>query len=281
MTDLLGLPDLVGFGLRLLVLPLLVVALAHAAGIELRWLPLRALVRATIQLGLVALLLRGFLDAPATVAVFVALMLTTASFTAAGRLRELHRGRRIAAIGVVAGSAGALLVVFALRLVATDAIYLIAVAGIVIGNAMTAATLSGRNFLRASQERHQEVEGWLALGGTPSQAHADLGRTAAREALLPGLDQTRSTGLVTLPGAFVGALFGGASPIEAAQFQLVVLAAVGLAMTLTAVTVTRLAGRTPYVLVSVVPVARANRRWSGGRSRDPAAPAPVARHRRP
>ena len=54
-----------------------------------------------------------------------------------------------------------------------------------------------------------------------------------RESLLPTLDQTKSTGLVTLPGAFVGALFGGASPVVAAQFQLVVLAGVALAMTLT------------------------------------------------
>lgn len=278
MTDL---PDLLGFGLRLLVLPLLVVALAHAGGIRLRWLPLVALVRATVQLGLVALLLRGILDAPATVAAFVALMLTTASLTAAGRLRELHRGRRIAVAGVVSGAAVALLAIFVLRLVDTGATYVIAVAGIVVGNAMTAATLSGRTFLRASQERRDEVEAWLSLGATPAQAHAELGRTSAREALLPGLDQTRSTGLVTLPGAFVGALFGGASPIEAAQFQLVVLAGLGLAMTVTALIVTRLAGRTPFVAISDVPAEGAARRSSGGRSRDPAAPAPVVRRPRP
>jgi putative ABC transport system permease protein len=46
----------------------------------------------------------------------------------------------------------------------------------------------------------------------------------------------------------VGALFGGASPVEAAQFQLVVLAGVALAMVVTGVVVTRLAGHTPYVV---------------------------------
>jgi UDP-glucose/iron transport system permease protein len=68
--------------------------------------------------------------------------------------------------------------------------------------------------------------------------------------LLPTLDQTRSTGLVTLPGAFVGALFGGASPFVAAQFQLVVLAGIALTMLTTAIVVTRLAGRSPYVFVT-------------------------------
>ena len=75
-----------------------------------------------------------------------------------------------------------------------------------------------------------EVEAWLSLGATPTQAHEEIGREAVRESLLPNLDQTRSTGLVTLPGAFVGALFGGASPAQAAQFQLVVLAGIALTM---------------------------------------------------
>ena len=88
------------------------------------------------------------------------------------------------------------------------------------------------------------------MGATPSQAHEEIGREAVRESLLPNLDQTRSTGLVTLPGAFVGALFGGASPAQAAQFQLVVLAGIALTMMLTGIVVTQLAGRTPYVLSS-------------------------------
>ena len=66
-------------------------------------------------------------------------------------------------------------------------------------------------------------------------------------AVLPNLDQTKSTGLVTLPGAFVGALFGGASPVEAAQFQLVVLAAIMLSMLVCGWVVTRLASESPYV----------------------------------
>jgi putative ABC transport system permease protein len=123
----------------------------------------------------------------------------------------------------------------------------VATAGIIIGNAMSAATLSGRNFLRGARLRRDEVEGWLALGATSAEAHLDIGQEAVRESLLPNLDQTRSTGLVTLPGAFVGALFGGASPAQAAQFQLVVLAGIALSMTTCGVIVTRMLGRTPYV----------------------------------
>ena len=238
---------LVWFGAGLLVLVGATIGVSRLAGVGLGWAPLSALARASVQLTLLALLLRGILSVPWTVVAFLALMLTTASWTSAGRLRELWHGRRAAVSGVLAGAAVTLVLVFALRLVDLEVRYLIAVAGIIIGNSMSAATLAGRNFLRGVRHRRDEVEAWLSLGATPAQAHLELGQEAVRESLLPSLDQTRSTGLVTLPGAFVGALFGGASPAEAAQFQLVVLAGIALAMTTCGVIVTRLLGRSPYL----------------------------------
>lgn len=238
--------DYVWFGLGILVLTGLTVALGLWARVGLGWFPAWAIVRAIVQLSIIAVVLRGILAAPWTVVAFLVLMLTTASWTAAGRLRELRHGRRIAVIGVLAGATSALVAIFGLRLVELEVRYLVAVAGIVIGNSMSAATLAGRNFLHACQSRRGEIEALFALGASPQLAHEEIGRQAVREALLPSLDQTKSTGLVTLPGAFVGALFGGASPIEAAQFQLVVLAGIGLAMMTTGIVVTRLAGRAPY-----------------------------------
>lgn len=242
-----GLHDL-WFGLGLLAMTALTLGLGRWAGVGLGWFPLWAILRAVVQLTAIALLLRGILAVPWTVAAFVLLMLSTASWTAMGRLRELWHGRRTAVLGVLAGALLTLVVIFGLRLVDLQVRYVVAVGGIIIGNSMSAATLAGRNFLRGSRARRDEVEAWLSLGATPPRAHEDIGREAVRESLLPTLDQTKSTGLVTLPGAFVGALFGGASPAQAAQFQLVVLAGIALTMTVTGIVVTRLAGRTPYVV---------------------------------
>lgn len=236
----------------LLVVTLTTLGLARFAKVPLGWLPLTAMLRAVVQLAAIALILRGVLALPWTVALFVVLMLATASWTAGGRLAALPRGRWYAVLGVLAGASTSLALIFALRLVDLEARYVVAVAGIIIGNAMSAATLSGRNFLRGARSRRDEVEAWLSLGASPARAYEDVGQEAAHEALLPSLDQTRSTGLVTLPGAFVGALFGGASPLVAAQFQLVVLAGVALTMLTTAVVVTRLAGRSPYVIAAGV-----------------------------
>ncbi len=242
-----GLEHYLWFGLGLLTLTSATVALARWAGAGLGLFPLWAMLRAVAQLTAVALLLRGILAVPWTVAVFVVLMLTTASWTSMRRLDQLWHGRRAAVLGVLTGSAVAILAVFALHLVELGTRDLIAVAGIVIGNAMSAATLAGRNFLRGARARSDEIEAWFSLGAIPARAHEDVGREAVRESLLPTLDQTKSTGIVTLPGAFVGALFGGASPAGAAQFQLVVLAAIALGMTVTSIVVTRIAGLTPYL----------------------------------
>jgi putative ABC transport system permease protein len=243
-----GIASYAGFTAGLLALTAITVAIGHWARIGLGWFPLVVVVRAAVQLSVVAALLRGILAVPWTVAAFVVLMLTTASWTSARRIAELWHGRRIAVAGVLSGAAAALVMIFGLQLVDLQVRNVVAVAGIVIGNSMSAATLAGRNFRRSSQARRAEVEAWFSLGATSVQAHEEIGHEAVRESLLPTLDQTKSTGLVTLPGAFVGALFGGASPVVAAQFQLVVLAGVALAMMITGIVVTRLAGHTPYVV---------------------------------
>ena len=51
------------------------------------------------------------------------------------------------------------------------------------------------------------------------------------EALIPGLDQVRTAGVVTLPGAFIGVLLGGGSPAQAAAAQVLVLMGIMAAQT--------------------------------------------------
>jgi putative ABC transport system permease protein len=52
---------------------------------------------------------------------------------------------------------------------------------------------------------------------------------------MPNNDQTRTVGLVTLPGAFVGVLLGGGSPVQAGAAQVLVLLGImaGQAVTVT------------------------------------------------
>src|SRR5947209_5907221 len=105
-----------------------------------------AVARATVQLGVVGLLLHGVITAPAAVGVVLAVMLTTAVRTAAGRLPDTQRAWRAVAVACGCGAGSSLLVIFLLGVLPADPRYLVACGGIVIGASMTGTTLAGRRF---------------------------------------------------------------------------------------------------------------------------------------
>lgn len=208
----------------------LTVTVLRLYGVRQRWAPVWAVARGLLQLSILSLILTGVITHGGLVALGVAVMFGVAVFTAARRLTA-DGDRLLPAIGTVALGMGAgvgavLLIVFGTGALELASRYALALAGIVIGNAMTAATLTGRRLVEAIVERWNEVEGWLALGATPRQAAASMARQAVHNALIPATDQAKTTGLVTLPGAFVGAIFGGLSPLEAGRFQIIVLGAI-------------------------------------------------------
>ena len=88
---------------------------------------------------------------------------------------------------------------------------------------MTAATLTGRRAYDEITGKFGSYEAALALGLQSPEAAFEVIQPTAKEALTPGLDQTRTVGLVTLPGAFVGVLLGGGTPLEAGAAQIMVL----------------------------------------------------------
>jgi putative ABC transport system permease protein len=93
------------------------------------------------------------------------------------------------------------------------------------------------------KQRHGEYEAALALGFTEPVAIRELVRQPAADALLPALDQTRTVGIVTLPGAFVGMLLGGSPVWLAGALQLVVLLALLAVESLAIVIVVELVAR--------------------------------------
>lgn len=172
--------------------------------------PSLAVVRGAAQLALISLVLGGIITDPFWVAVALLVMFSVAAVTATRRLAwSWHRFAAVAATMAV-GIAVTLVVVFGTGAVALEPRYALAVGGIVIGNCMTIAVLAGRRFFEAVRGEWDQVEGWLALGAAPRRATLTQARLSIHSALIPSIDQTKTTGLVTLPGAFVGAIFGGA-----------------------------------------------------------------------
>lgn len=180
--------------------------------------------RACLQLGVVGLLILGVLGSWWLTAGFITLMLSVASVTAGRRLNPKGQwwwGFVPVVLGAVPVATGLMLS----GLIPRETIAMVPIVGILIGGAMTATTLAGKRALDALRTRHGEYEAALSIGLMPRDSALLVARDDAALALVPGLDQTRTVGLVTLPGAFVGMLLGGASPLQAAAVQLVVLVA--------------------------------------------------------
>ena len=180
-----------------------------------------AAVRATVQLAAVALLIGAIVGSVPASAAFVLLMVTVAAGTGARRMTKARNGWW--AVLPVALPVPVVAVLVAAGVVPATGLAIVPTAGILIGGAMTATVLAGRRALDELTTRRGEVEAALSLGFLPRDAAVEIARPAAAQALSPALDQTRTVGLVTLPGAFVGMLLGGASPVAAGAVQLLVL----------------------------------------------------------
>ena len=219
------------------LLVLIAVGVLTVAGIAQRRAVVIATVRAAAQLALVAAALRGVFAAPIAVIAVIAVMFGVATWTAGRRLAALPGAPTAVLIACGAGAVVSIGLIVGMPVLDRTVRDLVAVSGIVFGGTMTAATLTGRRLADGLHRRRDEIEAWLSLGATPRRAVQDVARSAVFEALVPALDQTRTVGLVTLPGAFVGALLGGASATTAARFQLAVLVGLLCAESITAVLV--------------------------------------------
>ncbi|MGV8884737.1 MAG: ABC transporter permease [Microbacteriaceae bacterium] len=222
-------------------------------GVEKPWLQPWAIARACVQLGILSVLLTGIIDNPVWVGLFLAVMITAATWVVVRRLNSPWRDALVLGSIVLIAAAVPVIIVFATGAIEFSGRYALALAGIVIGNTMTVVTLTGRTLLRSIVTDRDEIEGWLALGANPREATRRVARASASTALIPSTDQTRTTGIVTLPGAFVGAVFAGASPLDAAQFQLLVLASILLSAAIGATLVTARFGAPTLLPLSLEP----------------------------
>lgn len=242
-------PSIVAVG----ILGLTAFAILSLIGAEKPWLQLVALTRAALQLAVLTLVLRTVVTNTWLTVAFLFLMTGVAVWTAHKRTPPSLRHPLVIAAALAAGWMTPVALIIALGAVpVSNSSKVLAMGGIIIGNSMSATSLLTRNLASRLTLGADEYLAWLALGATPRQATRPAVREAVSVSVMPSTDQARTTGLVTLPGAFVGALFGGASAMEAARFQMLVLAAILCAGALTALILTRALGAPTTLLEAPV-----------------------------
>lgn len=101
--------------------------------------------------------------------------------------------------------------------------FLIALGAIVLSQAMNAAAISGERLFNTLKSNPLEIETRLSLGATPAQAIEPYRKDAIRAGVLPVINAMSIVGLATIPEIVSGQLLGGAEPIQAIAFQIVIL----------------------------------------------------------
>ena len=130
-----------------------------------------------------------------------------------------------------------------------DPRYLIPLAGMIIGNSMTGASLAVERLAAEFRERREEIETGLCLGGSIQAVSETAVSSAFRAALIPSVNAMAAMGLVFLPGMMTGQILSGTEPLIAVKYQIAIMCVITGSVSLTTFFILKLGYRayfTPY-----------------------------------
>lgn len=104
--------------------------------------------------------------------------------------------------------------------------YIIPILGMVLGNALTGASLALDRLTEDLTIRRDQIEALLALGATRWEAAHQSVQEALRTGMIPTINSMMVMGTVSLPGMMTGQIIAGASPTDAVRYQIVLIFAI-------------------------------------------------------
>lgn len=113
-----------------------------------------------------------------------------------------------------------------------DAQHVIPIFGIILGTAMNSAALTLHALKSQIAGARNLIEAQLALGRDIGEATRGLSRGAIVSGTIPVLNQMAGAGVITLPGIMSGQVLAGQDPIQAAIYQIFLMALLALASVL-------------------------------------------------
>lgn len=201
------------------------VALSSTQHLGIEGEMLYAIARSFLQLSVIGFVLHFIFTQKSALWILLAylFMVTVAGYTAGQRAKRVPRGGYIAGVAILVGTGVTMFLLVVLNVFEFTPRYIIPVAGMMVGNAMTVTGVTMKKLHEDVKSQRNLVETALALGATPRQATVGQVRRSLVIALSPVIDNAKTVGLIALPGAMTGLIMGGASPLEAIQLQIVVM----------------------------------------------------------
>lgn len=190
-----------------------------------------AALRTTVQLLLIGLVLEALFSNvnPGWMALVSTIMLLSAGREVMGRQKRRFKGWWGFGLGTFSMfvSSFAVTTLALLVIVSPDPWYkpqyAIPLLGMLLGNTMNGIAIGLDRLTITAWDQREQVEGRLMLGQTWNQAIADTRRDSIRSGLIPIINSMMAAGLVSLPGMMTGQILGGSSPIDAVNYQILIM----------------------------------------------------------
>ena len=157
-----------------------------------------------------------------SVLIFIAVMVSVASYTASKRAKALPSPPTATFWAITTGAAVTLGVLVGLQVLPLRPEFIIPIAGMVVGNSMNATSLALNRLLAEVRSNRDRIEARMLLGADAQTAMQPHVRSSVRASMIPTIDSLKTLGIVFIPGGMTGMVIGGINPIWAAQYQLVI-----------------------------------------------------------
>ncbi len=182
-------------------------------------------VRSIIQLLAVGYILKFVFESDSVlyILMMITLMIVTASANARKKGKKIHGITWKVALTMITVEVIVQSILLGFHIVPAKAQYIIPISGMAIGNSMVLSILFLNRFQSEIEAHRDETELILSLGGTPKQAIQKQLIDAIKASMIPTIESQKTIGLVQLPGMMSGQIIAGADPIQAVQFQLLII----------------------------------------------------------
>ena len=110
--------------------------------------------------------------------------------------------------------------------------FIIPILGLILGNSLTAISLTSNQLIEAFHEQQARIEMMLSLSASPFEAVHEQIRAAIINGMTPTLNSMLVVGIVSLPGMMTGQILAGADPTQAVRYQIVTMFLICVSSTL-------------------------------------------------
>lgn len=199
---------------------------------------LMAAVRTVVQLSFIGLILAWIFAREQWYEVLLILTIMTliAGSAARNRVKRSYKGLFVDTLMAVSISA-VLVTIIAISLILRvqpwyTPQFIIPILGLILGNSLTAISLTSNQLIEAFHEQQARIEMMLSLSARPFEAVHEQIRAAIVNGMTPTLNSMLVVGIVSLPGMMTGQILAGADPTQAVRYQIVTMFLICVSSTL-------------------------------------------------